>query len=116
MVNFKHFLTCLLSLLAVASIASADSLLIGFNTQTPLQVFASTGTYQQDFGPTGASAGIEENGLLYIIQPNLSGNTSLISALNAKQTVVSSFSVPDLISDGAPGAGFRTPPHGSGRA
>ncbi len=105
MVIFKHLLTSLISMLAIASFASADSLLVGFNTQTPVQVYSSAGIYQQDFGPTGASAGIEENGLLYVVQPNISGTDTLISALNAKQTVVSSFSIPDLISDGAPGAG-----------
>ncbi len=88
--------------LAAASIAAADSLLVGFNTQTPLQAY-SAGTYQQDFGPDGASAGVEENGLLYVAVPNSSGSSSTIDALNAKQKIVRSFSIPDLISDGAPG-------------
>lgn len=85
--------------------AAADSLLVGFNAQTALQVYSSSGAYQRDFGPGGASAGIEENGLLYAIQPNLTTlDSSTITPFNAVVQAGSSFTVPALIADGAPGA------------
>lgn len=87
-----------------SSAGFADSLLVGFNGQTPLQAYSSSGLYQQDFGPTGASAGIEEGGLLYVVQPNMNTlSSSTITAYNAAQQSVSSFTVPFLIGDGAPG-------------
>lgn len=83
----------------------ADSLLVGFNAQTPLQVYSMSGAYQQDFGPDGASAGIIEDGLLYIIQPNTTSfNSSTITAFDKNQHAVTSFTVPYLISDGTAGA------------
>src|SRR6201996_972363 len=83
----------------------ADSLLVGFNTATPLQVYSTSGTFQEYFGPTGASAGIEENGLLYIVQPDTTTlASSTITAYNSAQQSVSSFTVPYLIGDGASGA------------
>ena len=95
----------IVSLSVLCEISYADSLLVGFNTQTPLQVYSTSGTYQQDFGPSGASAGIEENGFLYIVQPNTTTlASSTITAYNSAQQSVSSFTLPYLISDGAPGA------------
>ena len=91
------------ALLACSS-AYADSLLVGFNAQTPLQVYSMSGTFEQDFGPDGASAGIIEGGLLYIVQPNTTGmNSSTITAFDKNQHAVSSFTVPDLIADGTAG-------------
>lgn len=83
--------------------AQADSIVLGFNTQTPLQMYSLSGAYQGDFGPAGASTGIEENGLMYVVQPDISGTTSTVTALDATQSDVSSFTFPDLIADGAPG-------------
>jgi arylsulfate sulfotransferase len=83
----------------------AESILVGFNTQTTLQVYSPQGAYQQDFGPAGASAGVEEGGLLYVVQPSTTGgNVSTISALDAGQKTENSFTVSNLIADGAPGA------------
>lgn len=91
-------------LFAIALPASSDSLLVGFNTLTPLQVYSTSGVYQQDFGPAGASAGVEEGGLLYVVQPNTTTFTSsLVTAFDADQHAVSSFTVSDAIGDGAPG-------------
>ena len=92
-----------MAVLLLPATAFTDSLIVGFNTQTPLQVYSVSGAYQQDFGPAGASAGVEENGLLYIVQPNISGTTSTITALNGEQSTIASFIVADLIGDGAPG-------------
>jgi hypothetical protein len=99
----RRWLISAFSVLAVATTASADSLLVGFNTQTPLQVYTTGGTFQEDFGSNGASAGIEENGLLYVVTPNASNGTSSVVALNGAQQTVGSFTVHDLIADGAPG-------------
>ena len=99
--------TLSLAIVAVSAFSPAtlaDSILLGFNTQTPIQVYSTTGAYQQDFGPDGASAGIVEDGLLYVVQPNVNGTTSAVTALDATQTAISSFTVQDLIADGAPGA------------
>jgi hypothetical protein len=82
----------------------ADSLIVGFNTQTPLQVYSMSGVYQQDFGPAGASAGIIEDGLLYVVQPNTSTlDSSTITAFDKNQHAVSSFTIPYLIGDGTAG-------------
>jgi len=87
------------------SVCWGDSLLVGFNTLTPLQVYSTTGVYQQDFGPPGASTGVEENGLLYVVQPNTTTlSSSVITAYNSAQQAVNSFTVPYLVADSAPGA------------
>lgn len=100
------FAAIVVTALLFSSPSLADSLLLGFNTQTPLQVYSTSGSYQQDFGPSAASGGIEENGLLYVIQPNTTTfSSSTITAYNSAQQSTSSFIVPYLISDGAPGAG-----------
>lgn len=91
--------------LFLPSLSKGDSIVLGFDTLTPTQIYTTGGTYQQDFGPDGATAGIEENGLMYIVQPSLTGTTSTITALYANETVEGSFTVPDLIADGAPGTG-----------
>lgn len=83
---------------------AADSLLVGFNALTPLQVYSMSGVYQEDFGPAGASNGFEENGLIWVVQPNTSTlGSSIVSAYNAGGQAVSSFTVPYLIGDGSPG-------------
>ncbi len=105
MKRYHAGLMLVLSSLILARSAVADSIVLGFNTVTPVQVYSTSGTNEQDFGPNGASAGIEENGLMYIVQPNASTGTSTISALYSDQTVASSFTVADLIADGAPGQG-----------
>ncbi len=100
----KLFYLCLCCV-TTASLGLSASLLIGFNTATPLQVYSTSGTYQGDFGPSGASAGAIEGNLLYLVQPDTSGlSTSTISALNGAQQIVQSFSLPALISDVTPGA------------
>lgn len=103
--NKLHPVVFAVSLCTIALPASSDSLLVGYNTLTPLQVYSTAGTYQQDFGPTGASAGVEEGSLLYIIQPNTTTFTSsLVTAYDDNQHAVSSFTIPDAIADGAPGS------------
>lgn len=90
---------------ALSPLCFADSLLVGFNTQTPLQVYSTSGTYQQDFGASGASTGVEEGGLLYIVQPNITTlASSTITVYNGAQQSVGSFTVPYLIADGAAGS------------
>lgn len=105
MSRLSHCAVVVVPAFLLCTLASADTLLVGFNTQTPVQDYSTSGIYQQDFGPSGASAGIEENGLLYVIQPNTDTfSSSTITAYNSAQQSVASFTVPYLIGDGAPGA------------
>ncbi len=84
--------------------AYADSLLVGFNAQTPLQIYSTSGVFQQDFGPNGASAGVIQDGLLYVIQPDITTlSSSTITALDKNQHAVSSFTLPYLIADATAG-------------
>ncbi len=95
-----------LALLAISAPAlfASNSLLVGFNTLTPLQSYSTSGSYQQDFGPTAASAAVQQGGLLYVVQPNTSTfNSSTVTAYNSSQHAVSSFHISDAIGDGAPG-------------
>ena len=96
---------CWAVLFACLPAALGDSLLVGFNVQTPLQIYSTSGTFQEDFGPNGASAGVIQDGFLYVIQPDTSTlNSSTITAFDKNQHAVSSFTVPDLIADGTAGA------------
>ncbi|HSU58610.1 MAG TPA: aryl-sulfate sulfotransferase [Bryobacteraceae bacterium] len=85
--------------------ACADSLLVGFNAQTPLQIYSTSGVFQQDFGPNGASAGVIQDGLLYVVQPDVTTlSSSTITAFDKNQHAVSSFTVPYLIADATSGS------------
>jgi arylsulfate sulfotransferase len=92
-------------LLLLAPAAFSDSLVIGFNTATPLQIYSTSNRYQGDFGPTGTSGGAIQNGLFYVAQPDTDGShVGTITALDSHQRSINSFIVPALISDLAPGA------------
>ncbi len=98
-------LSCWAELFTCSRASHADSLLVGFNAQTPLQIYSTSGVFQQDFGPDGASAGIIQDGLLYVVQPDINTlASSTITAFDRNQHAVSSFTVPYLIADGAHGA------------
>lgn len=95
---------CWVVLFASSPGALGDSLLVGFNVQTPLQIYSTSGTFQEDFGPNGASAGVIQDGLLYVVQPDTSTlSSSTITAFDKNQHAVSSFTVPYLIADGTAG-------------
>src|SRR5947209_19298958 len=66
----------------LACVSSADSLFVGFNTQTPIQVYTKSGTYLQDIGPAGAIAVIPTSSEYFFITPSSSFTSTTIGAYN----------------------------------
>jgi hypothetical protein len=80
-----------------------DALFLGFNGATPVQMYATDGSYLQDFGPSGTFGIVPDGaGNYFGIQPN-SGGTSTITKFDSKQNASGSFTINDLIVDGAKG-------------
>jgi len=99
--------TCLALLAASTSalFAATPSLVVGFNTLTPLQVYTTSGVFVGDFGPSGASAGAVQGGLMYIVQPNATGTSSTVTPYNGSGNKAgNSFTVSDGIGDAAAGS------------
>ncbi len=83
----------------------ADTLFVGFNTATPVQLYSTEGTYQQDFGPsTGIAAIPAASNSYFVVQPDSNFTTSTVTQYTSNQTAISSFTVNGFIDDGAPGA------------
>ena len=93
---------CLLGFIQASPVT--NDLFLGFNGATPVQVYSTDGTYSQDFGPPGSFAVVPGgSGAYFAIQPNISGN-STITKYDSAQTAGGSFTLNDLIVDGANGA------------
>jgi hypothetical protein len=93
---------CLLGCIQAAPVT--NDLFLGFNGAAPVQLYSSSGTYVQDFGPLGALAVVPDgSGAYFAIEPNISGN-STVTKFDSAQTANSSFTFNDLIVDGANGA------------
>lgn len=87
-----------------AGVSQADSIFLGFNTATPVQLYSTDGAYQQDLGPTGATAGVPlAAGNYAIIQPNSDFTTTSVTIFSSG--FATNFVVNGLIDDGAPGPG-----------
>ncbi|MDQ2839570.1 MAG: aryl-sulfate sulfotransferase, partial [Acidobacteriota bacterium] len=78
---------------------------VGFNTATPVQLYSMTGTYLQDVGPADAIAAIPTTSNYFFVEPNNRDVTSsTIAQYNASLNQIGSFTMNDLIDDGAAGA------------
>ncbi|MBV9264957.1 MAG: aryl-sulfate sulfotransferase [Acidobacteriaceae bacterium] len=85
------------------AIARADSLFIGFNTLTPVQIYSTSGNYIQDLGPASAIAAIPEASDYFFIQPSATSNASTVAQYNLALAPEASFTISNLIDNGAAG-------------
>ena len=104
MYSFKLSICLAFTLLLNAGAARADMLFVGFNTSTPIQVYSTTGAYIQDIGPAGAIAAIPTASSYYFVQPGADLSESKITQYDPALSQIGSFTVNDLIDDGAAGA------------
>jgi hypothetical protein len=93
-----------LAFLALPS-ASADELLwVGFNTQSPIQKYSTTGVSAGSFGPNGASGvALDGSGTVFVAQPT--ATDTKISALDAAQNLLFSFDFTTGVDPDATGFG-----------
>ncbi len=93
-------------LITVSTVLPASSLFVGFNTETPVQVFDMSGHYVQDFGPSGAFAAFPDgSGSYFSVTPASSFTSSNIAQSSQTVPALGNFTLPNLITDGGVDAG-----------
>jgi len=96
----RAFLVNAAVLLAGAVTLPASTLFVGFNTQTPVQLYSTGGAYLQDFGPAGAiAAGSYGSGDYFAVTPSSSGSSSSVTEYNNSLAQIGSFTIPNLLTD-----------------
>ncbi len=100
----KKLLSGIVLLLAGVTSLSASTLWVGFNTLTPVQLYQTSGSYLQDWGPAGAIAGFPDGtGDYFSVTPSTSSST--VTEYNSNSSPIGSFALNNLITDGGAGAG-----------